>query len=168
MATTADQHTAYCLRCEEYRQVGEPGYVTSNTGRQIIRGACQECGAEMSRYADDTSAPSEVANTGENLILRCPSCGEGPGKQCVERQAGNAWKFGYPTIIHSSRAEITTPSAILAAQEAAEREEAEEELRHAAERKEQWKEVGICLIIAVFILVTLGLGGLLLIATRKP
>ena len=168
MATTVKQHTAYCLQCNEYRQVGEPRYTTSNTGRQILRGTCRECGAGMSKYADDSSATSEIANSGENLILRCPSCGEEAGKRCVERQVGNAWNFGYPANIHRARAEITTPDAKSAAREAAKREEAEEELRRAAERKEQWKEAGICALIVVFVALTLGLGALLLIATRKP
>ena len=168
MATIADQYAAYCLRCKEYRQVGEPRYVSSNTGRQMIKGACVECGAEMSRYADDSSATSEMANISENLILPCPSCGERRGQQCVERQAGNAWNVGYPANIHSARAEITTPSVILAERETVKRKEAAEASRRAAERKEKWKEAGICFIIAVFVLLTLGLGALLLIATRKP
>ena len=168
MAATVEQHTAYCFQCNEYRQVGESRYVTSNTGRQILKGTCEECRSEISRYADDNSATSGMPNVGENLILRCPSCGEGAGEQCVERQAGNAWNFGYPANIHSTRAEITTPAAKSVQREAVRLNEASEAAERDAERKARWKEVGICFVIAVFVLLTLGLGALLLIAVRKP
>ena len=168
MAATVEQHTAYCLQCHEYRQVGELCYATSNTGRQVLKGTCEECRSEISRYAYDSSATSGMPNAGENLILRCPSCGEDAGKQCVERQVGNAWNFGYPANIHSTRAEITTPAAKSVQREAVGRNEAAEAAERDAERKARWKEAGICFVIAVFVLLTLGLGALLLIAARKP
>ena len=168
MAATVEQHTTYCFRCNDYRQVGESRYGTSNTGRQVLKGTCQECRSEISRYADDSSATSGTPNVGENLVLRCPSCGEGAGKQCVERQVGNAWNFGYPANVHSTRAALTTTAVKSAAREAVGRNEVAEAAERDAERKAMWKEAGICLAIAVFVLLTLGLGIILLNAARKP
>lgn len=168
MAATVKHHTTYCFQCNDYRQVGESHHVTSNTGRRILRGTCEECRSEISRYADDSSATSGMPNVGENLILRCPSCGEGAGKQCVERQVGNAWNFGYPANIHSTRAALTTTAAKSAAREAVGRNEAAEAAERDAERRKRWKEAGICFAIAVFVLLTLGIGALLLNAARKP
>ena len=168
MAATVRQSTAYCFKCNEYRQVGESRYATSNSGRQVLKGTCRECRSEVSRYADDSSATSGMPNAGESLLLRCPSCGQSAGKQCVERQVGNAWDFRYPANIHRARAALTTTDVKSASREAARREEAAEAAKRDAKRKAMWKEAGICLAIGVFVLLTLGLGILLLNATRKP
>ena len=77
---------------------------------------------------------------------------------------GNAWNFGYPANVHSTRAEITTPAAKSVQREAVGRNEAAE---RDAERKVRWEQAGICFVIAVFILLTLGLGALLLISARN-
>ncbi len=140
MAVTAGQHTTYCFQCNEYCEVGASRYVTSNTGRKILQGTCEECRSETSRYADDSSATSGMPNIGENLVLPCPSCGEGAGKQSVERQPGNAWNFGYPANIHSTRAEMTTLAAKLVQREAVRRNEAAEAAELDAERRAMWKE----------------------------
>ena len=168
MTATVKQRTAYCFQCNEYRQVSESGYATSNTGSQILKGTCRKCRSEIIRYVDDSSATSGMPNVGENLLLRCPSCGQGAGKQCVERQVGNAWNFRYPANIHSTRAALTTTDVKSATREAVRRDEATKAAERDAERKAMWKEVGICLAILVFAVLTLGLGLLLLNATRKP
>ena len=173
MRAFVEQHTAYCLRCNEYRRIGGSSYVTSNSGRRVLKGACEGCGSEIRSYADDVSSTSGMPNAGENLILKCPTCGEGAGKQCVERQVGNAWNVGYPANIHGARAEITTPAAKSVEREAVRQREAVEATKRDAEKKERrkkmWKEVGIFLIVAVVALLTLGIGLLLLIAVaRRP
>ena len=172
MTATAKQQDAYCFQCNEYRRSIKVRYATSPRGRLILNGTCPKCGSDLIKYADTDSATSKIPNAGENLLLRCPSCKVQPGKQCVERQPGT-WTFGYPANIHRTRVAITTTAVKSAAQEAVRRSgkgskrDAERAAERAAARKEEWKEAGICLAIFVFVVLTLGLGILLVEATRK-
>ena len=84
------------------------------------------------------------------------------------RFLGNAEVDKVQANIHSARTAITTTAVKSATGEAVRLKEAEEAAKRAAERKAMWKEAGICFAIAVFVLLTLGLGAFLLIAARKP